>query len=161
VSNQDPGQIKLLQKYVKQPIVVDQLQMSITNATMITEGMHVNIINDDYALNRDGGILNFCRLEDITIQTWSPFQYGTFEGVFIDNPKFTELNDALAQMAKKYGVTKTTIAMAWLLRHPARLQPVTGTMNAGRLAECVKAAEVTLSREDWYALLLSAGYGLP
>ena len=161
VSNHNPGQIKLLQKYIDRPIVANQLQLSITNATMITAGMHVNIVGDEYSVSRDDGILDFCRLNDITIQPWSPFQYGTFEGVFINNPKFPELNAKITDMAHKYGVSETTIIIAWLLRHPAKMQPVTGTMNEGRLADCAAAAEVALSREDWYALLLSAGSNLP
>ena len=161
VSNQNPYQIKLLQKYVKYPIIANQLQLSLTNATMITQGIHVNILNDEHALNRDGSVLDFCRLEDITIQPWSPFQFGKIEGVFLENPKYPALNVKITEMSKKYGVSKTTIVMAWILRHPAKMQPVTGTMNEGRLEDCVKAAEVTLSREDWYALLLSAGSNLP
>ena len=161
VSNQNPGQICLLRKYVRYPIVANQLQLSITNATMITEGVHVNRVNDDYSLNRDGGILNFCRLEDITIQPWSPFQYGIIEGAFIGSPKYPELNAKLTEKAQKFGVSETAITMAWLLRHPAKMQPVIGTMNESRLADCAAAAEITLSREDWYDLLLSAGSDLP
>jgi predicted oxidoreductase len=160
VSNQNPGQIRLLQKYVKQPLVANQLQLSITNATLITQGLHVNML-DDTALGRDGGILDFCRLNDITVQPWSPFQYGFFQGVFLDNKEFPKLNAKIGEIARKYGVSGTTIAMAWLLRHPARFQPVTGTMNAGRLAECVKAAEITLTKEEWYEILLAAGNTLP
>jgi len=161
VSNQNPGQIKLLRKYVKYPLVANQLQLSITNATMITEGIHVNRAGDDYSVGRDGGILDYCRLKNITIQPWSPFQHGIIEGVFIGNPDYPELNAKLTEKAKKYGVSETTITMAWLLRHPAKMQPVTGTMNEGRLADCVKAADITLSREDWYDILLSAGSDLP
>jgi predicted oxidoreductase len=160
VSNQNPGQIRLLQKYVKQPIAANQLQLSITNASLITQGLHVNML-DDTALNRDGGILDFCRLNDITVQPWSPFQYGFFQGVFLDNKEFPQLNAKIDEIAKKYGVANTTIAMAWLLRHPAKFQPVTGTMNAGRLADCAKAAEITLTREEWYEILLAAGNTLP
>jgi predicted oxidoreductase len=160
VSNQNPGQIRLLQKYVKQPIVANQLQLSITNATLITQGLHVNML-DDTALNRDGGILDFCRLNDITVQPWSPFQYGFFQGVFLDNKEFPQLNAKINEIAKKYGVNNTAIAMAWLLRHPARFQPVTGTMNTGRLADCVKAAEIVLTKEEWYEILLAAGNTLP
>jgi predicted oxidoreductase len=127
---------------------------------MISQGTHVNMMAND-AVNRDGSILDFCRLNDITIQPWSPFQYGFFEGVFLDNDKFPELNAKIDEMAKKYNVTNTSIAIAWLLRHPAKMQPVTGTVNIQRLKECIKAAEVCLSREDWYAIYLAAGNVLP
>ena len=160
VSNQNPLQIQLLRKFVKQPIVANQLQLSITNASMITTGFHVNML-DDTAVGRDGSILDFCRLEDITIQPWSPFQYGFFEGVFLGSPQFPKLNKKIDEIAKNHSVSPTAIALAWLLRHPARFQPVTGTMKAERLKECVKAAEVTLSREEWYEIFLAAGYTLP
>jgi predicted oxidoreductase len=160
VSNQNPGQIKLLKKYVKQPIIANQLQLSITNATMISEGILVNT-EDEKAVDRDGGILDYCRLHDITIQPWSPFQYGFFQGVFLGNEKFPALNAKIDEIAKRYSVSGTTIAMAWLLRHPARFQPVTGTMNTGRLADCVKASEIALTREEWYELYLAAGNILP
>lgn len=160
VSNQHPRQIDLLKKFVKQPIVANQLQLSITNATMITSGLNVNMENDA-AVNRDGGILDYCRLHDITIQPWSPFQFGFFEGVFLDNDKFPELNKAIDEVAANHGVSNTTIAIAWLLRHPARMQPVTGTMNLERLKDCCRAAEVRLSREEWYAILRAAGNVLP
>jgi len=161
VSNQNPMQIQLLQKYVKQPIVANQLQLSITNTTMITSGLNVNMENNA-AVNRDGSILDFCRLHDITIQPWSPFQYGFFEGVFLGNiEKFPELNRVIDTVAKKYEVSNTTIAIAWLLRHPARMQPIIGTMNIERLRDCCKASEVTLTREEWYEIYRSAGNVLP
>ncbi len=160
VSNQNPMQIQLLQKFVKQPFVANQLQLSITNAIMISQGLHVNML-DAPAVNRDGSILDFCRLNDITIQPWSPFQYGFFEGVFLDNEKFPELNAKVDEIAAKYSVSNTTIAIAWLLRHPAKMQPVTGTMNVQRLKDCAKAAEITLTREEWYEIYLAAGNILP
>ncbi|GGF90544.1 aldo/keto reductase [Paenibacillus abyssi] len=160
VSNQNPLQIQLLQKYVKQPIVANQLQLSITNATMITQGFNVNMENEA-AVNRDGSILDFCRLNDITIQPWSPFQYGFFEGVFLGSDKFPELNAKIDEVAAKYGVSNTTIAMAWILRHPARMQPVTGTMNIERLKDCCRAADIQLTREDWYEIYRAAGNVLP
>ncbi|MFC3834126.1 aldo/keto reductase [Deinococcus rufus] len=160
VSNQTPNQIELLKKSVKQPIVANQLQLSITNATMITRGFNVNMENAE-AVDRDGGILDYCRLHDITVQPWSPFQFGFFEGVFLDNPKFPELNAKIDEVAAKHGVSNTTIAIAWLLRHPAHMQPVTGTMNEQRLIDCCRAADVTLSREDWYGILLATGTKLP
>jgi predicted oxidoreductase len=160
VSNQNPMQIQLLQRFIKQPIVTNQLQLSITNANMISQGLHVNML-DDSSVNRDGSVLDFCRLNDITIQPWSPFQYGFFEGVFLDNDKFPELNAKINEIAAKYDVTNTTIAMAWLLRHPAKMQPVTGTMNIERLKDCAKAADIFLTREEWYEIYISAGNRLP
>ncbi|WOO38111.1 aldo/keto reductase [Anaerocolumna sp. AGMB13020] len=160
VSNQNPNQIQLLQNSLKQPIIANQLQLSITNATMITQGLQVNMLEEG-SVNRDGSVLDFCRLNSITIQPWSPFQYGFFEGVFLGNDKFPKLNERIDEIADKYGVSNTTIAMAWLLRHPAKMQPVTGTMNLGRLLECLKAAEITLTREEWYQIYLAAGNILP
>lgn len=160
VSNQNPMQIELLKKFVKQPLIANQLQLSITNATMIANGINVNMENDP-AVNRDGSILDYCRLHDITIQPWSPFQYGFFAGVFLDNAAFPELNAKIDAIAKKYDVTNTTIAIAWLLRHPAHMQPVTGTMNIDRLADCCKASDVHLTREEWYEIYRAAGNILP
>ncbi len=160
VSNQKPMQIELLKKFVKQPILANQLQLSITNAAMITNGFNVNMENAP-SIDHDGSILDYCRLHDITIQPWSPFQHGFFEGVFLGNEKFAKLNGKIDEIARKYGVTNTTIALAWILRHPARMQPVTGTTNLERLKDCIKAAEITLTREEWYEILLSAGNALP
>ncbi len=160
VSNQNPMQMQLLKKSVKQPIVANQLQLSITNATMISQGLHVNML-DNTAVNRDGSVLDFCRLNDITIQPWSPFQFGFFQGVFLDNPDFPKLNAKVNEIAAKYSVTNTTIAIAWLLRHPAKMQPVTGTMNVERLKDCAKAADIRLTREEWYEIYLAAGNDLP
>ncbi|MDR2110745.1 MAG: aldo/keto reductase [Spirochaetaceae bacterium] len=160
VSNQNPMQIELLRKYVKQPIVANQLQLSIVHAAMISQGLHVNM-SGDRAVNRDGSVLDFCRVNDITIQPWSPFQYGFLEGVFLGSDKFPALNAKIDEIAKKYGTANTTIAMAWLLRHPAKMQPVTGTMNPARIRDCVKAAEINLTREEWYEIYLAAGNILP
>ncbi|WP_246938767.1 aldo/keto reductase [Bacillus pinisoli] len=160
VSNQNPMQIQLLQKYVKQPIVANQLQLSITNSNMISNGFNVNMENDA-AVNRDGSVLDFCRLHDITIQPWSPFQYGFFEGVFLGNEKFPELNQKIDEIANKYEVSNITIAVAWLLRHPANMQPVIGTMNRERLNDCVKATGINLTREEWYSIYRAAGNVLP
>lgn len=134
--------------------------MSLTNATMIAQPMNTNICD---GLNPvlDNGVLNYCRLHNITIQTWSPFQYGFFEGVFIGNEKYPKLNAKLDELAEKYNVTNTAIALAWILRHPAKMQAVTGTINPKRLRDCAAALDITLAREDWYALYLAAGYRLP
>jgi predicted oxidoreductase len=160
VSNQNPMQIQLLRKFVKQPIVANQLQLSITNANMISAGINVNMENAA-AINRDGSILDFCRLNDITIQPWSPFQYGFFEGVFLGSDKFPELNQKIDEIAAKYDVSSTTIAVAWLLRHPAAMQPVIGTMNIERLQDCCKAGDIHLTRQEWYEIYRAAGNVLP
>lgn len=160
VSNHNPMQIQLLQKFVKQPIAANQLQLSPAFDSMISQGLHVNMA-DEKAVNRDGSILDFCRLHDITIQPWSPFQYGFFEGVYLDNPKFPKLNAAINALAAKYQVSNVAIVIAWLLRHPAHMQPVTGTMNLDRLHDCIKGTEVRLSREEWYSIYLAAGNILP
>lgn len=160
VSNQNPMQMELLKKYIKQPIVANQLQLSITNANMVAQGMHVNMV-DDCAINRDGSVLDYCRLKDITIQPWSPFQYGFFEGVFLDNPAFPELNRVINQLSKQHNVSNVAVAIAWLTRHPAKMQPVTGTMNLSRLKDCIAGTEIVLSRDEWYAVHMAAGYTLP
>lgn len=160
VSNQKPMQIELLKRTIKQPIAANQLQLSITNSSMISNGINVNMENDS-AIDRDGSVLDYCRLNSITIQPWSPFQYGFFEGVYLDNDKFPGLNQKLGEIAGKYGVSKTAIVIAWLLRHPAHMQPVVGTMNRSRLRECAKAADIRLTREEWYEIYRAAGNKLP
>lgn len=160
VSNQNPMQIELLSKFLKQKILINQLQLSITNTGMIDAGINVNMeINP--SINRDGSILDYCRLKEITIQPWSPFQFGFFEGVFLDNEKFPELNQKINEIAATRGVTNTAIAIAWILRHPARMQPIVGTTNSARLKDICKSSEVTLTRSEWYELYLAAGNKLP
>ncbi len=160
VSNQKPMQIELLRRWVKQPIVANQLQLSVANCTMISNGVNVNMENES-AVDRDGSVLDYCRLRDITVQPWSPFQYGFFQGVFLGSDKFPELNRAIRKIAEDHGVADTTIALAWILRHPANMQPVIGTMNVGRLKDCRKAADLTLTREEWYEIYRAAGNPLP
>ncbi len=160
VSNQNPYQMQLLQSCLDMPLCVNQLQFSVMHTPMIQSGINVNMYNDS-ATSRDGGVLDFCRLNKITIQPWSPMQYGFFEGCFIDNDKFPELNKTLQEIGDKHGVSKTTISFAWILRHPAKMQPVTGTTNLARLTECIKASEINLTREEWYEIYRSAGNILP
>jgi predicted oxidoreductase len=160
VSNQNPMQIELLCKFVKQKIHFNQLQLSITNTGMIDAGINVNM-QIDRSINRDGGILDYCRLKEIIIQPWSPFQYGFFEGVFLDNPKFSELNQKIDAIAADKGVTNTAIAIAWLLRHPAHMQPIIGTTNPQRVKDSCQASGITLTRQEWYQIYLAAGNQLP
>jgi len=160
VSNQNPMQIELLQQSVGQRLMINQLQLSITNTGMIDAGINVNTAFPG-SVDHDGGILDYCRLKKITIQPWSPFQYGFFEGVFLGSDKYPELNKAIRELAKEKGVTDSAIAVAWLLRHPARMQPIVGTMNTARLAGLCKAADIELTRQEWYKIYLAAGNKLP
>ena len=160
VSNQNPYQMALLQQYMDMPICANQLQLSVMHTPMIDAGINVNMTNEA-GINRDGGVLDYCRLNSITVQPWSPVQFGFIQGCFIDHEGFPEANNTLAEIAEKYGVSKTTIAIAWLLRHPARMQPITGTTNLTRLRDCFKATDIRLTREEWYAIYRSAGNKLP
>ena len=160
VSNQNPYQMELLGKYLDMPICANQLQFSVMHAPMIQSDINVNMYNES-AVNRDGGVLDYCRLKEITIQPWSPMQYGFFEGCFVDNEKFPELNRVMGEIAEKYSVSKTTIAFAWILRHSAKMQPITGTTNLTRLSDCLKAAEIKLTRQEWYDIYKAAGNILP
>jgi len=160
VSNHHPRQIDLLKRSVRQPLVANQLQLSLTHASMITSGVHVNM-QPGAAVDRDGYVLDYCRTNDITIQPWSPVQDGSTGGTFLGSDAFPELNAVLEETADRHGVSPTTIAIAWLLRHPARMQPVVGTTKVERLRECCRASEVALTREEWYGLYRSAGHTLP
>lgn len=160
VSNHNPYQIMLLQKYLSQPIIINQLQFSIMSSGMIDSGLNVNMTNPE-SVNHDGSVLDFCRIKNITIQAWSPFQYGFFDGVFIDNPKFPELNKTLNEIAEKYGVTSSAIAVSWILRHPSDMQVVIGTTNIDRMTDICKGSDIKLTREEWYRIYLSSGKKLP
>lgn len=160
VSNHTPLQIELLKKYVRQPICVNQMQFGVAHASMVRTGMEANMLTEG-AVDRDGGVLDYCRLHDITLQTWSPFQYGMFEGVFLNSEKYVALNHKIDEIAGKYGVANTTIAIAWILRHPANMQVLSGTMNLSRFEDICRAAEIKLTREEWYEIYLAAGNILP
>ncbi|WP_369698833.1 aldo/keto reductase [Paenibacillus pedocola] len=160
VSNLNPLQIELLKKNVKQPLLFNQLQLSIMVSGMIDAGFNVNMTNSASVVH-DGGILEYSRLHDMTIQPWSPFQYGFFEGVFLGNEKFPELNEVIGKLAAEKEVADTAIAIAWLLRHPANMQPIVGTTNTQRLLDIAKASDITLTRQEWYEIYRAAGNKLP
>ena len=161
VSNHKPMQMEFLQRALPQKLIANQLQFSLTNSTMLSAGTHANMELPD-ALDRDGGILDYCRLNDITIQVWSPLQYGVFQGSFLGNDeKYPELNRLLAQLAAEKGVTPAAVAFAWILRHPAKMQPITGTTDPQHLREVCRACDIEISREEWYQLYLASGNTLP
>lgn len=160
VSNHSPLQIELLQKSVKQKLVINQMQLSIPHAYMISSGANVNMTNNDGTV-RDGYLRDYCRLNGITIQPWSPLQHGFIGGAFLKNENYSELHKTLNQIAEKYGITDTGTAIAWLLRLPEKMQPVVGTTNIQRVKEIAKAADIEMSAEDWYRIYTAAGYALP
>lgn len=160
VSNHNPTQIALLKKAVVQPLLFNQLQLSVAFTPLIDAGIHVNN-KDEAAVVRDGGALDYCRLHDITVQAWSPFQYGFFEGVFLGSPKYPELNLVIDRLAQEYGVTNTAIAVAWISRHPARIQTVLGTTTPQRVRDAARSQDFVLTREQWYEVYRAAGNVLP
>ena len=160
VSNQNLMQIELLKTEVKQPLIINQLQFSVTEAGLVTSGMNVNMKNPESVMH-DGGLLEYSRIKNITIQAWSPFQHGFFKGSFIDNDDFPILNAKLEEIGQKYGISKTGVAAAWILRHPANMQLIAGTMKPQRLVEICKGADVVLTRSEWYEIYRAAGHSLP
>ena len=161
VSNVTPGQLELLRKYVRQPLVFNQLQFSLDQTQLIDGGLYLNNMTTDRSISRDNGILDYCRLHDITVQAWSPLQFGMFKGCFVDHPDFPELNRVLGALGEKYNVPKTAIAIAWILRHPAHMQAIAGTMNPDHLKDICAAAGVCLTHQEWYQLYLASGKFLP
>ena len=161
VSNVSPGQLELLKKYVRQPLVFNQLQFSLDQTQLIDGGLYVNNMTTDRSISRDNGLLDYCRLHDITIQAWSPLQFGMFKGCFVDHPDFPELNKALGELGEQYGVPKTAVAIAWILRHPARMQAIAGTMNPDHFRDICAAAKVEMTHQEWYRLYLASGKFLP
>lgn len=160
VSNQNPMQMELLGKYLNRKLFINQLQMSITQCPMIDSGFNVNV-NQPLGTMYEGSILEYCRLKGITIEAWSPFQYGMFEGCFLGSDKYPELNKVIAGLARKYDTTDSGIAIAWILRHPAGIVPILGTTSAKRVEEISKVSELRLTREEWYELYRAAGKVLP
>lgn len=160
VSNHTPLQIQLLQKYTKHPIIINQLQLSIVHSVMIDSGLNMNM-KESWAQDKDGGVLDYCRLHDITIQPWSVVQASWAEGTFLNHPDYEKLNEVMQSLADEYHVTKSAIAVAWLLRHPACMQPIVGTTSPTHLIESCQATEVELTRQQWYDLYLSGGKPLP
>ncbi|WP_299305694.1 aldo/keto reductase family oxidoreductase [uncultured Brachybacterium sp.] len=161
VSNHTPRQIDLLRKHVRQPIVANQVQLSITHSPLIAQGVAANMQGLDQSITRDDGLIDYCRLHDITLQAWSPFQAGFFNGPFLGSPDYPELNQVIDRLAAKYDVPAIAIAVAWITRHPAQMQVVLGTTTPQRVADAALGSEVPLERSEWYELFRAAGYTVP
>ncbi|WP_041138047.1 aldo/keto reductase [Beduini massiliensis] len=160
VSNMTPYQIELIQKYTKHKLLFNQVQFNVVNAGMIDSGINANMTNPQ-SIDHDGGILDYCRIHDITIQPWSILQASWEKGTFLNHPDYQKLNDLLKTLGEKYGVNPSTLSLAWILRHPASMQPIAGTTSPEHLEELCQAVDIELSREDWYALYLSVDRPLP
>ena len=160
VSNHNAMQIALLNKYLPEPLVIDQLQFGLGHTVLVDAGLNVNMKNDE-SVNRDDSTLDFCRLNDITIQAWSPLQFGFIKGHFMGNPDFEGLNRKLEELGEAYGITATAMAIAWILRHSAKIQPVVGSVNLERMRDIARAADVTITRKEWYDLYCATGKSLP
>lgn len=162
VSNHTPRQIELLQTAVRQPIVANQLQLSIAHAPIIAQGIATNMQGEPQSATIDGGgVVDFCRINGITIQAWSPLQAGFFEGVFLGSAAHPELNAVVDRLAEKYEVPPIAIATAWITRHPANMQVVLGTTTPERVAGAALGSELPLTRTEWYELFRAAGYRVP
>jgi len=161
VSNHTPGQIELLKKCVAQPLVANQVQLSLTHAPLVAAGVSSNMETTDQSISRDNGLLDYARLNGITLQAWSPFQKKYFDGVFLGDSEYPALNEALDELAEKYGVTPTGIAVAWITRHPADMQVVIGTTKPARVLESAAGSDIPLTREEWYRLFTAAGHLVP
>ena len=162
VSNHTPRQIDLLKRYVRQPIVANQLQLSITHSPIISQGVAANMAAEGQSATLDGGgIVDYCRLNDITVQAWSPFQAGFFTGVFLGSPEYAELNAVIDRLAAAYDVPAIAIATAWITRHPANMQVVLGTTSPERVAAAAQGSDLPLTRAEWYELFRAAGHLVP
>jgi predicted oxidoreductase len=162
VSNHTPLQVELLKTAVRQPLVYNQVQLSITHSPLIAQGVAANMAGQDQSIDRDNGLLEYSRINKMTLQAWSPFQKGFFDGVFLgDRENYAELNDMLEALAAKYEVTPTGIAVAWITRHPANMQVVLGTTSPTRVAESAAGSDIPLTREEWYRLFIAAGHIVP
>ena len=161
VSNVPAMMLEVLKKYVRQPLVFNQLQFSLEQSQLLDQTLYVNNLTTERSIDRDNGTLDYCRLHDVTIQAWSPLQHGLFKGCFVDNPEFPELNRVLGELGEKYGVSKTAVAIAWILRHPAKMQAIAGTMNPNHLKDICEASKVELTHNEWYRLYLASGKYLP
>ena len=160
VSNQNPMMMELLKKEVKQPLSINQLQLSAAFTPGFEAGFHVNMEGDKAAV-RDSSVFEYCKLNDMVIQAWSVLQFGYFKGNFVGNEQFQQLNQVLNRLALKYDVSPSAIAIAWVLRYPAKMQAVVGTTNPKHLLEASQASNLTLTRKEWYEIYLAAGNDLP
>jgi predicted oxidoreductase len=162
VSNHTPAQIELLGRSVRQPLLVNQVRLSLVHSPLITTGTAASDEWSNQSVAGEGGLLDYSRLHDMTLQAWSPFQKKGFDGVFVgDREAYPELNLVLDELAETYDVTPTGIAVAWITRIPADIQVVLGTTNPERVRQSAAGSDIPLTRAEWYRLYHAAGYLAP
>ncbi len=161
VSNHTAQQIELLKTAVTQPLAVNQVQFGLGHAALVAQGIAANMEGVKQSAMRDGGLIEYARINGITLEAWSPFQRGFFSGSIFEQGGLRELQTVIARIAAERETTPTAIATAWITRHPARMRVVLGTTKASRVVEAVEGAGIVLSRAEWYELFAAAGYEVP
>jgi len=161
VSNHTPMQVELLQKYVDQPLVANQVELSLLRNDLIFDGIKSNM--GEYAYTGARGTLDYCRVNDILVQAWSPVARGELFNPADDAPdNIKQTAQLVKDLAEKHNTNPGAIVLAWLLRHPANIQPILGTMTPHRIPESAESVNVNLTRLEWYQLAQAAnGAGVP
>ncbi len=160
VSNMNSAQMQLLDREMPGKLIINQLQFGVAHSGLVDEGIAVNT-DLDQAVVRTDGVVDYCRLHNVTIQAWSPMQYGMFKGPFMQCPDYAELCAYMDQLAQQYGVSAEAIALAWILRHPAKMQAIIGSANIDRVCRSAEAMNITLTRPEWYKMYKLAGNVIP
>jgi predicted oxidoreductase len=155
VSNHTAGQLRLLKKYLNQPLVANQLELSLLHLHLFDEG----VVFNQEAMHGEG-TLEYCRQHHITIQAWGPLKSGAVMTGEADPPSQAarDVAQLIGELAQAKGVSKEAIALGWLLKHPAKIQPIIGTTKPERIKAACEADQVELTRDEWYRLFI-AGRG--
>ncbi|WP_226665495.1 aldo/keto reductase [Metabacillus litoralis] len=165
VSNMTAAQMKFLDVYSPEQMIVNQLEMSLKRNDFVEQGILVNQKAGN-EMNFADGILEHCRLENVQIQAWSPLANGMYTGRKVENLSEADIKtiELVKQMADEKNTTKEAIVLGWLMRHPAIIQPVIGTTNPERINNCGEAVQISkeMTREEWYSLFTTArGHKMP
>ncbi len=151
LSNYNPMQIDLLKTGIKEPLIINQLQFSVANPALVDASQTIRLLPAAIS-NLGDDVLSYSRINNMTIQAWSPFQFGFYGGIFMENENYPKLNEVTGRLAAERGVSKSAIAIAWILRHPAKIQPLIGTTNAKRLRDISTGVGIPITRAEWYEM---------
>lgn len=165
VSNMNAAQIRFLQQALPDKIAVNQIELSLAHLDFLDEGVHVNQ-KAGTSVHFSEGLLEFCQMERIQIQAWGPLAQGRFSGRAIqDEPEhIRKTAELVRKMAAEKETTPEAIVLGWLMKHPAMIQPIIGTIRPERIKACADAERQSqlMTREEWYSLYVSArGKALP